>query len=178
MIEGQKINIRHVCKSDLPKLIPLLNNLQMRGQYLPVGITSPELIQKNFDADSMSTDSKETLLIVDKDNHIIGAIWHFKSVPYFNAREIGYIIFSIEQRGKGIAGESVKLLSDYLFGTRTINRLEIRMDTKNVASEKVAAKCGYQKEGVSREANFVNGKNIDMFAYSLLRKEWERARNE
>ncbi len=174
MIEGSAINIRHVRKSDLTKLIPLMNDLQTRGQYLSSSITSPNLIEKNFDADQMSSEAKETLLIVDKKDNIIGALWHFKSVPYFNAREIGYTLYALEQRGRGIVSESVKLLSAYLFKSRMINRLEIRMDTKNIASEKVAIKCGYQKEGVSRGANFVNGKNVDMFIYSLLRNEWER----
>lgn len=178
MIEGSRINIRHVCKVDLPKLTPLLNNLQMRGEFLPSGITSPALIEKEFDTDCMSAGNKERLLIVNKQDNIIGNIWHFKSVPYFNALEIGYILFSTEQRSKGIATESVKLLSDYLFKTKMINRLEIRMDTKNIASERVAIKCGYQKEGISREANFVRGKNVDMFAYSLLRSEWECGFND
>ncbi|WP_194270538.1 GNAT family N-acetyltransferase [Glaciimonas soli] len=178
MIEGSAISIRHVRKSDLIKLIPLMNNLQMRGQYLPSSITSPDLIEKNFDADQMSTDVKETLLIVDKKDNIIGSLWHFKSVPYFNAREIGYTLYALEQRGQGIVSEAVRLLSAYLFKSRMINRLEIRMDTNNIASEKVAIKCGYQKEGISRAANFVNGKNVDMFIYSLLRNEWECAQEK
>jgi len=51
------------------------------------------------------------------------------------------------------------------------------MDAKNIASERGAVKCGYQKEGVSRAANFVQGKYVDMNIYALLRHEWEQILN-
>ena len=60
---------------------------------------------------------------------ILGTIWHFKSVPYFNAIEIGYTLFDLKQRGKGIVSQAVSLLSNYFFNGLHINRLEIRMDT-------------------------------------------------
>lgn len=53
--------------------------------------------------------------------------------------------------------EDVRLLVRYLFDSTLINRLENRMDTRNEASEKVAIKNGFQKEGISRGANFVRG---------------------
>jgi ribosomal-protein-alanine N-acetyltransferase len=59
----------------------------------------------------------------------------------------------------------------HLFSSTLVNRLEIRMDTRNQASEKVAIKCGFQKEGVSRGANFVRGQHVDMNLYALLRGE-------
>lgn len=45
------------------------------------------------------------------------------------------------------------------------------MDTRNEASEKVAIKNGFQKEGISRGANFVRGQYVDMNVYALLRGE-------
>lgn len=173
MIKGNGFNIRHVEEEDLDKFIQLMNDLVIRGEFLPSLITSPHKIRHEYKENGLSTDSFERLLIVDINNKIIGTIWHFKSVPYFNAREIGYTLFDIEQRGTGIISQAVTLLTSYLFNGLDINRLEIRMDTNNLASEKVAIKCGFQKEGISRAANYVKGKNVDMFIYSLLRVEWQ-----
>lgn len=172
MIEGSTFNIRHVHKNDLETFNSLKNNLRLRGEYLPNNIVSSTAMEKAFGETCLSTDDRETLLIVDKQDKIIGALWHFKSVPYFSAIEIGYQLFSVEHRGAGITTEAVRLMSAYLFETKTVNRLEIRMDTRNAASEKVAIKCHYQKEGVSRAANYVRGKYVDMAVYSLLRNEW------
>lgn len=174
MLKGKHINIRHVHKSDLDRLIPLMNDVHLRGDFLPIGMTAPHAIESNFEKEGASPDERERLLVMDKNDRIVGMLWHFKSVPYFNAREIGYQLFDVEQRGKGLTSEAVMLLCDYLFQTRMINRLEIRMDTRNTASERVAQKCGFQKEGIARSAVFARGRHADMCLYALLRAEWER----
>lgn len=92
-------------------------------------------------------------------------------MPYFNAREIGYTVLAQTQRNRGIATLAVRMLSQYLFNTLLINRLEIRMNTANLASERVAIKCGFTREGVARGANFVRGQHVDMAVYALLREQ-------
>lgn len=57
------------------------------------------------------------------------------------------------------------------FESLLINRMEIRMGMRNLASERVAIKCGITKEGVARGANFMRGKHVDMNVYVLLRAE-------
>jgi len=171
MLTHPDFTIRHVAERDLDTLLPLLNNLELRGVYLPCRLTSPHKIREQFKADGLSSEDFERLLLVDKADKILGTLWHFKSVPYFNAREIGYVLFAEAQRGKGLMSQAVGLLAQQLFRSMTINRLEIRMDARNVASEKVAIKCGFQKEGVARGANFVQGQHVDMCVYALLRDE-------
>ncbi|MET1254869.1 GNAT family N-acetyltransferase [Aliikangiella maris] len=174
MLIGSKFNIRHVIEKDLDSLTSLMNDLVIRGEFLPSLMISPQKLRQQYNQNGLSGEDFERLLIVDLDDNIIGTIWHFKSVPYFNAREIGFTLFDSQQRRKGIMSEAVSLLSNYLFNGLSINRLEIRMDTRNIASEKVAIKCGYEKEGVSCGANFVNGQNVDMNLYALLREAWQR----
>jgi [ribosomal protein S5]-alanine N-acetyltransferase len=173
MIEGTNINIRHVLRFDLPRLFPMYNSIGLKGEYEIPRMESPEQFERRLFSDGLSTPAQETLLIVDKENNILGALWHFKSVPTYNAREIGYILYHEHLRGKGIMTEAVLLLADYLFRTELINRLELRIDTRNIASERVATKCGFKKDGVAREAKFIHGRHVDIAEYSLLRREWE-----
>lgn len=171
MIKGSNFFIRHVVHSDLPALVPLLNDPDVRGEYVPSAIHSPIELERKINADGMVNDSFVRLVIVDQSSDaVIGTIWHAKAVPYFNAREIGYTL-SNQYRGRGIVTEAVRLLVRYLFNSTLVNRIEIRMATSNQASEKVAIKCGFLKEGVSRGANFVRGQHIDMSLYALLRHE-------
>ena len=172
MLINDKIRVRQVKESDLDALIPLINNLDARGEFLPRDMTSPQQIRQEFRENGMSTDEYERLLIVDEHDSILGTVWHFKSVPYFNAREIGYVLFDMEKRGQGIVSQAVSLVVSYLFQTTHLNRLELRMDMRNKASEKVAINCGFTKEGVSRGANYVWGEHVDMYIYALLREEW------
>ncbi len=173
MIKGSCFYLRHVRKEDVAPLLDLMNHPDAKGDYLPLDIMLPGVAEKKFDDESRSKDMCETFLIIDDDEKIIGRVFHFKTVPYFNAREIGYGLFVKNLHGKGVMTEAVKLLTDYLFKTLLINRLEIHMSVGNRASEKVAINCGYTKEGIARGAIFCRGKHEDIAMYALLRNEWE-----
>ncbi len=171
MLIDPDFKIRHVAEHDLDTFLPQLVDLERRGVYLPCRLTSPYLLRQQFKENGFSTEALERLVLVDHDDRIFGTVWHSSAVPYFNAREIGYVLLDAAQRNRGIMSRAVMLLSCHLFDSRHINRLEIRMDARNLASEKVAIKCGYRKEGVSRGANFVYGQHVDMCVYALLRDE-------
>jgi RimJ/RimL family protein N-acetyltransferase len=49
-----------------------------------------------------------------------------------------------------------------------MQRLELRGDADNVASRRVAERCGYTLEGILRSVYFKEGRRSDMFIYSRL----------
>lgn len=173
MIIGSCFHLRHLRKEDLPRYTELLNHPDSKGDYLSLEVMLPGTVEQRFEEQARSKENMETFVIVDVNNSIIGRVFHFKTVAYFNSREIGYSVFSSGQRGKGIMSEAVQLLCDYLFNTMLINRLEIHMNVDNLASEKVAIKCGFSLDGIARGAVFSRGKHVDIKMYGLLRDEWE-----
>ena len=52
-----------------------------------------------------------------------------------------------------------------------INRVQILLLSPNIASKRVAEKCGFKFEGIARGAFFHNGGNHDVEVYSILR-DW------
>lgn len=173
MIKGSCFHLRHIRKEDVMPMLELMNHPDAKGDFLSQELMLPGVAEKKFEDESRSKDQFETFLIIDENEKMIGRVFHFKTVPYFNSREIGYGMFVKNLHGKGIMTEAVKLLRDYLFNTMLINRLEIHMNIDNVASEKVAINCGFQKEGIARGAIFTHGKHRDIAMYALLRNEWE-----
>jgi ribosomal-protein-alanine N-acetyltransferase len=174
MIKGSCFHLRHVRKEDVMTLLDLMNHPDAKGDFLSQELMLPGVAEKKFEDESRSKEQFETFLIIDENEKIIGRVFHFKTVPYFNSREIGYGMFVKNLHGKGIMTEAVKLLRNYLFSTMLINRLEIHMNIDNIASEKVAINCGFQKEGIARGATFSRGKHRDIAMYALLRDEWEK----
>lgn len=67
-------------------------------------------------------------------------------VPKF---EIGYWI-DTRYSGQGYITEAVKGLTDFSFRELHAQRLEIRCDSKNVKSRKVAERLGFELEGILR----------------------------
>ncbi len=173
MICGQRIYLRHIDESELEAVIKSLNDTELRGELLRTRMLSPHQFRKEFTENGCSSKSAERLLIIDTDEKITGIIMHFANAHYSSAREIGFQIFDPNARGKGYATEAVLLLVDYLFKSSPLNRLEVRMDTRNKASENIAVKCGFVKEGNLRQSLFVQGEYVDTFIYALVREEWK-----
>ena len=173
MIRGQKVKLRHVEERDLDTLIRLLNDVQLRGDFVRTTMTSPHRIRQEYANNGMSSEASERLLIVGEEERVIGVIHHFTTVPYSSAREIGFQIFDVQARGKGYASEAAGLLVNYLFESFAVNRLEIRVHTGNEASEKIAINLGFRREGTLRGSMFVRGEYVDTHLYALLRDEWQ-----
>ena len=133
---------------------------------------SPEAMRRDFLQSGFVSEDSELFLIEDHSQHIVGTITHFKSrTPA--SREIGYRLFDPQRGGRGYTSEATRLLVDYLFQAYPYHRLELLMDPHNVASERIAQKCGFTLEGLMRQAFFIHGVMRDVKMYSLLRPEWQ-----
>jgi RimJ/RimL family protein N-acetyltransferase len=84
--------------------------------------------------------------------------------------EIGYVL-GPAARGRGAATRAVKLLTGWCFGQLGFVRLELWIDVTNPASERVAERAGYVKEGVLRSTWFKEDIRIDVGVWSRLRTD-------
>jgi RimJ/RimL family protein N-acetyltransferase len=62
--------------------------------------------------------------------------------------ELGYVV-APGARGRGVASEALGLLTDWAFALG-MERLELLISVENEASKRVAARCGYVREGILR----------------------------
>lgn len=83
--------------------------------------------------------------------------------------ETGYWI-GPAARGNGYAAEAVRAVAEYAFGLG-LQRIELLAATGNVASQRVAERAGFTREGVLRKARPVPGGRADMVLFSLLKEE-------
>lgn len=83
--------------------------------------------------------------------------------------EVGYWLRR-EARGRGLTTRAVRLISDWALETLGCERLQLRADELNLASQRVAEKAGFQREGVLRSSQLSvrHGRRIDFVMYSRL----------
>ena len=87
---------------------------------------------------------------------------------------IGYWCASAA-RGRGITTTALWLLSRYALGELGLERLELVTDPDNRASQRVAEKVGYRREGVLRShIRHPDGRLRDSVMFSLLPGELAR----
>lgn len=171
MIRGKNVTLRTVRESDLDTLFAFLSDIENRGEYFGIMIPSEATFKKDFHETGFWQESFGRLLICDQEERIVGSIWHFKTASYYDGLEIGYHMFDVASRSKGLMTESLSLLVRYLFSTKKINRLQLTVMVPNAASRRVAEKSGFKFEGIARGAVFHKGQNNDLEMYSILRAE-------
>ena len=174
MIKGNTILLRTVRSTDLDALYGFLEDISTRGDFFPLGVPSESAFRKEFQETGFWTDAFGRLLICDHDGPIRGSIWYFKPAPYMDALEIGYQMFDVSSREKGYMSEALGLLARYLFDTRPVGRIQLTTLLGNAASQRVAEKNGFSREGVLRGAVYLRGESHDVQMFSLLRGELDR----
>ena len=104
---------------------------------------------------------------------LLGTLQFYRAAPCIHGFEMGYILHDAAERGRGVGSEAVRLLRDLLFETfADIYRLQLIIETWNVASWKLAERCGFVREGLLRSAGFGAGDPPDCFVYAQTRKDW------
>jgi RimJ/RimL family protein N-acetyltransferase len=80
---------------------------------------------------------------------------------------IGYWL-APEARGRGAATHAVRLLARWAFAELGLARLELTCGPDNHASQQVAERCGFAREGLLRSHVPFKGARRDSVMYSLL----------
>ncbi len=87
--------------------------------------------------------------------------------------ELGYGL-DPKHHGQGYMQEALKRCVQFGFEEMDLYRLEAWMETNNIASARQMEALGAQREGCFRSASYFNEQFSDLFAYSLLKPEWEK----
>ena len=103
---------------------------------------------------------------VELDGRPVGSVG--LNLGHGDVGEAGYWL-DASMRGRGVAAEALRLLCAYGFSEVGLARIQLRTDPDNVASQRVAEKAGFQREGVLRSSLLhPDGRRRDMIMWSLL----------
>ena len=102
------------------------------------------------------------------DENAIGLIDLFDFDPKNNRAGIGILIKNTNDRNQGIGTEAVGLLINYAFYNLNLNQLYANIDTQNIGSLKLFTNFGFQKIGVKKQWNLVNGIYKDEALFQLI----------
>jgi [ribosomal protein S5]-alanine N-acetyltransferase len=163
-----KISIRFLKLSDAKRLYEILNN--------------PNFIYFNVKPKSIEDEKKWLGKNIKRGKDVLN--WHYGIL--YGGKLVGGIGININPRrkfiaeigyfldeafwGKGIMTKAVKLVEKEGFKKFGLSRIEILMKPENKASEKVAIKNGYKKEGLLKKAVMGrDGKKKDAWLYAKVK---------
>lgn len=108
-------------------------------------------------------------IIINK--NIVGRIGMHHINRQSKIGEIGYWLTGSLQ-GQGIVTKCCTALVNHAFTELDLNRIEIKCGTGNKKSRAIAEKLKFKKEGLLQQAEYLNGKFIDLYLYAMLKHEW------
>ena len=86
--------------------------------------------------------------------------------------EVGYWL-APQARGRGVATRAVSLLARWALRDLGLARIGLAADVDNAASQAVAERCGFVREGVLRGFEERKGQRMDVVMFSLLAQDLE-----
>lgn len=103
---------------------------------------------------------------------IVGAIG-CHPIDWLNQHcSIGYWLDATRQ-GNGIITRSASALLDYLFDELRLHRITIQCGAGNRRSCAVPERLGFTREGILREAQWVNDRWVHLIVWGMLARDWK-----
>lgn len=81
---------------------------------------------------------------------------------------------NLNYQKKGVMTEALKRIIKFGFEEMGLNRIEVLVMEKNIASFKFLEKIGFVKEGILREYEYFKGQYHDLSVFSLLKKDFDK----
>jgi RimJ/RimL family protein N-acetyltransferase len=110
------------------------------------------------------------LAIVDRDDRLLGALgisnfdWHDLKA------EIGYWM-AADARRRGIGARATQMLAEWALTSLGLERLELLAHPENEASQRLAERAGFTREGTLRRYRRRHGVREDLVMFSLLAED-------
>ena len=157
------VTVRSWRPDDLDELVAAVDDPEI-GRWMPA-IPHPYSHADGRAYLARATDREGSFAVVDaRTGRLLGGIT--VNAQNWGRAEIGYWVRA-DARDRGVASRALVLVSGW--GLGRYRRLQLHADVENFASQRVAEKAGFTREGVLRAWIEQNGSQRDHVLYSLLR---------
>ena len=170
ILSNGKIVLRAVEIDDAECLNEMINSPEI--EKMVVGWSFPVSIKNQNDWISNLKNSDTVRYTVDYEGKAVG-LAIISNIDFKNSTANLNIKLSDKCPKKcGIGSSAVKLMIEYCFDELNLNCLTANILEYNLASQNTFVKNGFRKDGVLRKRVYKCSNYYDLYAYSLLRDEY------
>ncbi|HET6850002.1 MAG TPA: GNAT family protein [Gaiellales bacterium] len=165
-LEDGVVALRQWTGDDVPEIVRCCND-ELVARFVPViPVPYTEADGLAFVARNEEPDELNLAITDTGSGAVLGAVGiSLKDDPA--VVEIGYWL-GPEARGRGAATRALRLLAGWSLRELPIARLQLTTDVENAASQRVAARGGFVREGILRAWYDRRGERRDAVMFSLL----------
>jgi len=182
MLEGNKVRLRPVRRSDISLYLRWYNDLNVT-QYLTRHLPMTEMAEEKWIEELATTRAKTDVVFVieainSDSSEPIGNCGLHRIDPKDQTAVFGIVIGEKDYWGKAYGTEATPLILDYGFKQLNLHRISSSALEFNERSIKLHKRIGFKEEGRFRKARFKNGQFCDEIVFGLLREEWKEEKGE
>ena len=174
ILTTERLRLRPLLASDAAALFAIFSDARVMRYWSSAPWSSIDKAQEMIAKDATAMVAGEHLRLgieTIKDAKLIGHCSLFNFNAQCQRAEIGYGM-AFDAWGHGYMHEALTAVLNYGFIELSLNRVEVDIDPRNVASAKTLERLGFVKEGFLRERWIVDGEVSDSEIYGLLRRDW------
>jgi RimJ/RimL family protein N-acetyltransferase len=176
MIYGEHIRLRAIEREDIQRFFVWLNDPEVIAG-LTVSLPMASWDETRWFENLANRPAEERPLAIEArtsegDWRHIGSIG-LEGIESMN-RSASFGIFIGEKSlwNQGYGTEATRLMLKHGFETLNLNRIFLYVYETNPRAIRAYEKVGFAKEGLLREARYINGVYINVLLMSVLRSEW------
>ncbi|KIX19699.1 acetyltransferase [Flavobacterium sp. 316] len=173
-LKGNTIHLRALEPEDLEFVYVIENDesiWEISNTQVPYSRFLIRQYLENAHQDIYEAKQLRLVVCLNDTTSAIGLIDLFDFDPKNNRAGIGILIQNIENRSKGIGTEALALLIDYSFKQLQLHQLYANIGIENEHSLQLFSKFGFEKIGIKKDWNKVNGIYHDELIFQLINNQ-------
>jgi RimJ/RimL family protein N-acetyltransferase len=178
VFENERALLRPLQSDDFEYLLPIALRTPQLLKYSPSPFGDVEKLRMYIEkaVAARGNHRRYPFIIFDKQHQEYAGSTSFGNVSNYDRRlEIGWTWIDPKFQGTGLNRASKQLLIDFTFHTLQFERVEFKIDSRNIKSRKAVEKLGATFEGELRSHTLMNdGYRRSTVYYGILKDEWDK----
>jgi RimJ/RimL family protein N-acetyltransferase len=157
MLNGENIRLRLWRDDDLPSLTTLRNDVALQAQLLSRARGSrPEQVRDWLESWNGQTNRMFFIIAEREDDQACGYIQSSDLDAINGYAELG-ICLDGQARGRGLCGQAISLLANYLQDQWRVRKLGLKVRADNTSAIRCYERVGFERCGLLQQHIFIEG---------------------
>ncbi|MDE3743404.1 GNAT family N-acetyltransferase [Maribacter polysaccharolyticus] len=174
-LENERVRLEPLTLENHKHLIPIASQDKLI-RYSPSDIETPAVLKVYVETalEQKNGNTGIPFIVFDKKNRTYAGCTRFMNIDWKNkVLQIGSTWIGREFHGTGLNTQMKALMLSHAFGTMDFEKIEFRIDERNIRSRKAVEKLGGVLEGVLRKNVYLlDGFKRNTCCYGILKEAW------
>lgn len=172
MFTINKVTLRYLEFDDIDTLYTWENDIELAiwsGWTPPL---SRAAFRHKYEQRITEPENDLVMLGIEFEGQLVGYVQLALIDKYERRAAVGIVVGEKSMWGRGIASTALRILLDYAFTVRSLDRVYAEVYGFNQRSLRLMERVGFQKEGILRQHEIHNGVRQDMHFFGMLKPEF------